>query len=80
MCCMIDVENQRVAVNNTFVLYQGQREQMSSRLDSKESRKSWENTFNQVYIQPVLEVTILLQFSLDFIHQLSSFFRTKTIG
>ena len=30
---------------------------MSSLLDSKESRKNWEETFNKVYIQPVLEVT-----------------------
>ena len=29
---------------------------MSSLLDSKESRKNWEETFNKVYIQPVLEV------------------------
>ena len=43
-----------------FVLYQGQREQMSSRLGSKESRKEWEDTFNQVYIQPVLEVTFVV--------------------
>ena len=33
---------------------------MSSSLDSKESRKNWEETFNQVYIQPVLEVTFIV--------------------
>ena len=43
-----------------FVLYQGQREQMSSRLDSKKSRKNWEDTFNQAYIQPVLKVTFIV--------------------
>ena len=32
---------------------------MSSWLDSKESRKNWEETFNKVYIQPVLEVIFI---------------------
>ena len=33
---------------------------MSSWLDSKESRKNWEETFNKVYIQPVLEVIFIV--------------------
>ena len=33
---------------------------MSSLLDSKESRKNWEDTFNKVYIRPVLEVTFVI--------------------
>ena len=52
----IKLENQGVAVNNTF-FYQRQCEQMSSRLDSKDSKKNCDNTFNRVYKQPVLKVS-----------------------
>ena len=35
---------------------QGQHEQTSSSLESKEKREDWEDTFNHAYIQPVLKV------------------------